>query len=181
MKIQDGTGTGRLAKVNAKQRLDVTAATITQRALTAVLDAKTFTWTTSWSADTGEYIMYIKNTSKTRLLFIDKVTVNSVNAGLFELFQVTGTPAGSIITGKNTNLTSSNSADAVSYADAEVTGLTESGRIDLARTPANGRADMELQDVLVLGLGNAIGLKYTGATGLVDVIITGYFEVEEDL
>ena len=46
----------------------------------------------------------------------------------------------------------------------------------MARVAANGRATMDLQDVLILGQNDAITLTYTGSTGIVDVIITGYFE-----
>jgi hypothetical protein len=121
-------------------------------------------------------VIYIKNTSLTQILIIDKVTVSAVNTGLFELFQVTGTAAGTGITGKNSNLTSGNEAAAVAFGDASVTGLTIGGRIDLARVPATGRATMELQDVLIMGLNDAIAVTYTGGTGIVDLIVTGYYE-----
>lgn len=181
MKIEDGGGKGSFAKVNAKQRLDTTAATLNQRALVSIVDGQTFTWTTSFSAATGNEVIYIKNDSKIKLLIIDKVTVNSVNAGLFELYTATGTAGGTSITGVNTNLTSSVVADATAYGEAAVTGLTLGDRIDLARTAANGRANMELQDILILGLNDAIAVEYTGSTGLVDLIITGYFETEADV
>ena len=181
MKIRDGAGSGKEAKVNAKNRLDVTSATLSQRALTSVADGLTFTWTTSFSAATGNEVIYIKNTSKDKLLFIDKVTMNSVNACLFELFQVTGTASGTPITGKNTNLTSSNVAAVESFGEAAVTGLTLGDRIDLARLGANGRTDMNLEDILILGFNSAVALEYTGSTGLVDIIVTGYFEIEADL
>lgn len=181
MLLKDGTGSGKSARVNAKNRLDVTAAILTQRALTAVLDGQTYTWTTSWSAATGNEVIYIKNTSKDKLLFIDKVTINSVNDGYWELFEVTGTASGTSITGKNTNLTSSNVAAAEAFGEAAVTGITLGDRIDLMRLNAGNRSDMNLQDVLILGFNSAIALEYTGATGLVDVIITGYFEIEVDL
>jgi hypothetical protein len=181
MKIEDGAGTGKFAKVNAKKRLDTTSSTLSQRALVSAEDGETYHWTTSFSAATGNEVMYIKNLSKTKLLFIDKVTMNSVNAGLFELHVATGTPGGTTITGTNVNLTSSKVADVTSYADAAVTGLTLGARIDLARTAANGRVDMNLEDVLILGLNDAIALEYTGSTGLVDVTIEGYFEIKEDL
>lgn len=181
MKIEDGGGSGKLAKVNSRRRLDVSAANVSESAYIAAAEAETYIWTGSYSTNTGDEIMYIKNNSSSKLLVIDKVTVNSVNAGFFELFDVSGTAAGTIVTGKNTNLTSGNVADATSYGDASVTGLTIGDRIDLARTAANGRTDMKLNDVLILGQNNAIAVTYTGSTGLTDIIITGYFEVLEGL
>lgn len=181
MKINDGTGSNREAKVNIRNRVDVSAAIFKESHLVSAIDASTYLWTTSFSAATGNEIIYIKNTSKTKLLVIDKVTVNSVNAGLFELFQVTGTAAGTSITGKNANLTSGNTAEATALGEASVTGLTIGDRIDLARTAANGRATMELDDVLIMGLNDAIAITYTGSTGIVDAIITGYYDVIEGI
>jgi len=181
MKVDDGGGSGRSAIVTAKQRLATSAATLNQRALVSVKDGQTYTWTTSWSADTGEDVIYIQNTSKDKLLFIDKVTVNAVLTALFELYVATGTAAGTALTGVNTNLTSNNVAAANAFGGAEVTGTTDGARIDLARIPALGRADMELEDILILGFNDAISLKYTGGTGIVDVIVTGYFEITADL
>ena len=181
MKIQDGAGSGKITKVNQRNRLDVSSATFSESHLIAAEDAATFIWTTSWDADNTEEVIYLKNDSKTKSLVIDKVTVNSVNTGLFELFSVTGTASGTTITGVNTNRTSGNVADATALGEAEVTGLTIGDRIDLARVPANGRATMELQDVLILGLGDAIAVTYTGADGIVDIIITGYYQSEGDL
>jgi hypothetical protein len=181
MKIEDGSGTGKVAKVNAKQRLDVTASTLNQRALVSALDGQTYVWTTSFSAATGNEVIYIKNNSKTKLLFIDKIIMSSVNAGLFELYVATGTPGGTTITGANVNLTSNNVADVAAYGEAAVTGLTLGSRLSIVRTAANGSGTMDLQDILILGFDTAITLEYTGSTGLVDVSIEGYFEVEEDL
>ena len=176
IEIKDGSGSGTRAKVNAKKRLSVSAATFKESHLVSFEDGETYLWTTSFSAATGNEVIYIKNTSKTKLLVIDRITVNSVNAGLFELYTATGTAAGTTITGFNGNMTSNNVAEADSYGEAAVTGLTLGSRIDLARTPANGRATMELDDVLIMGLNDAITIEYTGSTGLVDVIVTGYYE-----
>jgi hypothetical protein len=176
IKIEDGIGSGRLAAVNNRNRLDVAASIFTEHHLVAVKDAQTYIWNTSFSAATGNEVIYLKNTSKEKLLVIHRITVNSVNAGLFELYQATGTASGTSITGVNTNLTSGNAADAIAYGEAAVTGITLGNRIDIARTAANGRTAMKLDDVLVLGLNDAIAVEYTGSTGLVDLIITGYYD-----
>lgn len=180
MKIEDGTGNGQLSKVNNRKRLDVSAATFSESRLIAASDAQTYIWTSAFSADTGEEVIYIKNTSKDKVLIIDKVTVNAVLASLFELYTATGAATGTSITGVNTNLTSGNSADATALGNAEVVSATPGSRIDMARIPANGRATMELNDVLILGFNDAITVTYTGSTGIVDLIITGYYENPEN-
>jgi hypothetical protein len=145
------------------------------------LDAETYTYSTSYSAATGNEVLYIKNTSKTKKLIIAEITMGGVNTGLFELFQVTGTAAGTVITGKNINLSSSNAADASGYGDASVTGLTIGDRIGLVRTPANTHCKIDLQDSLILGLNDAIAVTYTGSTGLVDGYMLCYFESEDEI
>ena len=175
MKIEDGGGTGKFAKVNGHQRLEVSSSVFSESSFVAKTSARTFIWTSSYSADTGAEVIYIKNTSKVNNLVIDKVTVNSVAAGFFEFGAASGTASGTAITGANTNLTSGNVADATALGNAAVTGVTLDTRIDLARTTANGRATMELQDVLIMGLNDAVTITYTGSTGIVDIIVTGYY------
>jgi len=174
--IKDGTGTSnKPVKVTSRNSINASCANYSESRLISAQDGETYKWNTSWSADTGEMVAYIKCDSTTHRLVIDRVTVGGVLTGFFELFQVTGTAAGTAMAGKNMNLTAGNTANATGFGHAQVTGLTEAGRIDLARVPALGRVDMEIDDTLILGQNHAIALKYTGSTGIVDVIITGYF------
>jgi len=175
----DGTGTGKKAKVNVRNRVAVSAANYSESRLIAAQDANTFLWTTSASQATGSYAIYIQNTSTTHRLIIDKVTCSSVLTGFFELYQVSGTASGTVITGKNSNLTSGNPAAATSFGG--VSGLTDAGRLDHMRLPALGRATMELQDIVILGANDAIAVKYTGGTDTVDIIITGYYKPISEL
>jgi hypothetical protein len=176
MKIQDGAGGGKLAGVNDDNRLETQTVTVSETHFASLNKGKTFLWTSSYSAATGNEIIYIKNTSTTSYLIIDKVTVNGVLTGLFELYQVSGTASGTSITGTNANLTSNNVAAATALGNASVTGLTIGNRIDLARISATGRATMELNDVLILGFDDAVAVTYTGSTAIVDATITGYYE-----
>ena len=91
MKIEDGGGNGKLAKVNDKQRLDVSAATFSEAHLVSALDGQAYTWTSSYSAGTGEEIIYIKNNSKTKKLVIESVEVGGVPTGFFEIHEATET------------------------------------------------------------------------------------------
>ena len=175
IELEDGTGSGYRARVDNDNRLHTSAVTFSESAEIARHHADTYLWTSSFSTNTGEEVIYIKNTSTTQNLIIDKATVNSVLTGLFELCTFTGTAGGTGITGANSNRTSGKTASASSYGDASVTGLTSATRIDLARVPANGRATMELNDVLILGQGDSIAITYTGSTGITDTIITGYY------
>lgn len=176
MKIEDGAGSGKLTKVNARNRLDTSSAVFAEAHLVAAADAQTYLWSTSFSAATGNEVLYIQNDSKTKLLVIDSISVSAVNASLFELSVVSGTASGTTITAVNSNLTSGNVADATALADASITGLTIGNRLTLARVAANGQVSIDLKDVLLLGFNDAIALTYTGATGLIDVTVLGYYD-----
>jgi hypothetical protein len=180
MKIEGGTGNGKFAAVNENNRLDVSAATFSESHLKAT-KGETYIWSTSWSASTGNEVLYIKNTSKTKTLVLESIQVGGVLTGLFELYEVTGTAAGTTLTGKNTNLGSAAAADAAAFGDAAVTGLTLGDRIALARTPATTSYELDLHDTVILGLNDAVAIQYTGSTGIVDIAALGYYEVEGDL
>ena len=175
IEIEDGTGSGLRAKVDVCNRLTVKSVSFSESAQVSREDGLTYLWTSSYSAGTGQEVIYIKNTSTTQDLVIDKATVNGVLTGLFELNVAAGTAGGTTITGTNANRTKNNTAAASTYGDASVTGITPGVRIDMARIPANGRATMELNDVLILGLSDAVSITYTGSTSIVDIIVTGYY------
>ena len=175
IEIEDGRGSGRRAGVDEEYRLEVHSVSYSESSDVARFKGATYLWTSSYSAGTGNEVIYIKNTSTTQNLIIDKATVNSVLTGLFELNVAAGTAGGTTITGANSNLTSGNAASASSYGNASVTGITPGTRLDMARVAANGRATMELNDILILGLNDAVSITYTGSTGIVDIIITGYY------
>ena len=174
IEIEDGKGSGRRAEVDKENKLSVSSTGHSESSEVSRERGATYLWTSSYSAGTGNEVIYIKNTSTTQNLIIDKATVNSVLTGLFELNVAAGTAGGTTITGTNANLTSGNAASASSYGNASVTGITPGIRIDMARIPANGRATMELNDILILGLNDAVSITYTGSTGIVDIIVTGY-------
>ncbi len=176
MRIEDGSGGGSWAKVNKDNRLDVSSSTFSEAHRVASINGETFTWTSSFSTATGEEIIYVKNTSKTQVLVIEKIALSSVLTGLFELFEVTGTATGTTITGSNTNLSSGVVAEATSLGNAAVGSLVIGKRLDLIRLPATGNGTLDIRDVIILGLNDAIAITYTGSTGITDSSIVGYYE-----
>jgi hypothetical protein len=177
VKIEDGGGSGRIAEVNLEQRLNVSAQSNSRSFYISRDFGEAYTWTSSYSAGTGEEVLYVKNDSTTHQLVIDLVHVGGVLTGLFEIYQVSGTAAGTSLTGVNLNLTSSNTASATALGNASVTGLTIGNRLYLHRTPATTSGAFELADTLILGTTDAIAITYTGGTGIVDAEIRGFFEV----
>lgn len=177
MKIEDGRGSGLFASVSGVQRLNVSAKTAPRIFYISRDDERAFNWTSSYSASTGDEIIYLKNTDTDRNLIIHQVDVGGVNTGLFEIYQVTGTATGTEINGTNLKLASGRTPDALSYGDAAVGGLTLGNRISLLRTDANSsRAVGDIAECLFLGFNDAIAIQYTGSAGIVDCSITGYLE-----
>lgn len=176
--IEDARGKGYKASVSAVNRLNVSAKT----AIRAFYQSRDFgacyDTTSLFSAATGNEIIYLKNTSKTEKMYIDFIRVGSANAGIFEVYEVTGTPGGTEITPVNRNLTSSNSADATTYGNAAVTGLTLGNRHSVTRRVANSGATMTFDSTLILGFNDAIAVQYTGSTGSVDATIRYWYEGE---
>lgn len=181
IKLTDGGGNNRDAKVNRRQRLDTSSASFSESHLVAAEDAGTYIWSSSYSASSGDEIIYIKNTSKTTLLIIEKIVVGTVNTGTMALFEVTGTASGTTITGKNTNLTSGKTAEATALGNAAVTGITIGDRIDIIRLAATSNGKLELNNTLILGLNDAIAITYTGNAGNVEASVLGYYDSIENL
>jgi len=113
--LDDGKGKGNKAGVNSNNELEVRADVNTRGAVVSDKDEETYVWTSSYSATSADEIIYIKNTSKTKRLFIDDAVVGGVLQGLFEVFDATGTStqAGTGSTGQNLNLGSSKSPDSI--------------------------------------------------------------------
>jgi len=176
IKIEDGVGGGKHASVSVTNRLNVSSKASARAFYISRDSGNAYSWTSSYSAGTGEEVIYVKNTHASNKLFIDKIHVGGVLTGLFELYQVTGTAAGTTITGKNLNLTSSNIAAATALGNASVTSLTIGDRITLVRTAATATTLLNMDNTLILGFGDAIAITYTGSTGIVDTMIRGYYE-----
>jgi hypothetical protein len=179
IEIKDGTGSGQKVKVK-DFRLDTSART-NPRSYYVSRDTKQVYNATSDvpSAAAGDYVLYIKNTSSTKNLFVGGIEYHSTQAVQWRVWKVTGTPGGaSDIGSRNLNLGSANIAEADIYGDLAVTGLTIDGRpIGVHRTDTNGEAGMEFGDALILTPQTAIAVEYhAGTTGQCEIDCFFYFE-----
>jgi hypothetical protein len=184
MKISDGKGSGQEAQVSLN-RLLTQAAASTELHENSITDAQVYMFSTgafisltTTGTETG--ILYIKNTSTTKNLFIHEIrTCGDVAQKVTFYKNPTG---GTLVTdetaGQSTNLnfTSSNSADATIYkgADAKtVTGGTWLGQ----HINHIGHSNNQTGDALVLGRNDSLAITFEVASaGDVCVAIVGYFE-----
>lgn len=179
MKIEDGRGRGYSMSVSESNRANVSAKTAPRTYYVSRDDELVFNLVSiDASADAGDIIAYIKNISDTKNLFVKQVHLSSVNAALWKFWAATGTPAGTVLTPANLNLSSGRTSPTSAYGDGAVTGLTlASVPFDALRTPANSHEEHIYEGALILGPGNAIAVEYdTGTTGAADVTIEFYFE-----
>ena len=176
--IQDGGGSGRLATVSSFFRLNVSAKTNPRTFYSSRDEGQAFNAITiDTSADAGDYIWYLKNTSTTDNLYIKHIEFHSVNAAVWAVWEVTGTPTGSTVTPSNLNLGSANAAQATCYGNGAVGGLTTVKRIGTHRNDALGEGEMNYEDALVLAPGSAIAVEYdTGTTGAAEIDCFFHYE-----
>ncbi len=177
--IQDGGNANPAAQTSLDGRLNVSSRSDSRAYYNSRDLEQTYFWTSSYSATTGDEIIYIKNTSPTLNLYIKSVVVGGVLTGLFEVIHVhDGTATGTTITGKNPNLTSGNAAAATAFGNAAVTGTLTGERIAIIRTIATDSLSIEIHDTLILGQNDEIAVTYTGGTSIVNVEIVVFFDIE---
>lgn len=180
MIIEDGKGSGKSASVSSVQRLNVSAKINPRIFYISRDDGQAYSASMSgFSADAGEFVFYLKNTSSTRNMFISQITVSALQAVLWKLWSVTGTAAaGTSITPTNLNLSSGLIAESISMGGgAAITGLTEDGILIPFRSTATASMNGSFVDALILGPGKAIAVEYdTGTTGICDVNVMFHYE-----
>lgn len=178
MQIEDGKGRGYISSVSESNRLNVSAKT-NPRAFYVSRDNGLAFYLTSIdeSAVAGDIVSYIKNTSATRNLYIKNIHYGSSQNAFWKLWSVSGTAGGTETSPVNLNLTSGKQAEALSYGNYEVSGLSLDGLIDSHRTLANSHDSTEWEDSLILGPNNAIAIEYDqGSTGSAEINIEFHYE-----
>jgi len=168
--IQDGTGTGYAAKVNAQNRLEVKAVTQSHVATVSEDDGQAYIVE---AIDAGpvaaEYTLYLKNDSDNKMV-IDNIDTWVTDADVvWKLWEVTGTAAGAaVITPQNLNLSAGKNADATCRGGAGgVTGLTVSGSVKYTWKTGIALSHYRLNtnSSLILSKNDAIAFEYDAGTG----------------
>ena len=174
---KDGGGKAELS-FSQDQRAKVDAETNLSAHFISLRDGLAFNiYSEDDDAAAGDFVCYIKNTSKTRNFFVDIVRFSSENAATVKVHEVTGTASGTSLTPFNMNLQSGVSAELTAFGNAAVSGLTSSAVFAADRVAANTGSIIPFDDILILGTDDAIAVEYdTGTTGDCEVLIRGYFK-----
>lgn len=178
MEIEDGRGRGYRASVSESNRFNVSAKIDPRSFYVSRDDGLAFKLISiDSSSDAGDYVLYIKNTSDTKNLFVKEIHFTSVNAALWKVWIVTGTASGTAITATNLNISSGRTASISGYGNGAVSGLTSGSILDAIRTDSNGHEHSIFEDALILGPNDAIAVEYdTGTTGASEVGVQFHYE-----
>ena len=185
MKIEDGKGTGKVAQVDTNSRLLTQSASSTELHENSIKDEEVYMFSTGSFIDintlnTETGIMYVKNTSSTKNLYIHDIRTcgNQVQKVTFYKNPTGGTLVTDETAAQSTNLNfkSSNSSDASVYKGADtktVTGGTWVGQ----HINQVGHSNVQTGDALVLGRNDSLAVTFElAASGVVCAAITGYYE-----
>lgn len=180
IKIGDGLGTGQEVGISpVGNRMNVSSRSDERSYYISRDNGDTYTVTSEATIASGQYLLYLKNTSTTQKFYIKDIRMGSVEQGVFKLSFVDGTAVGgSAITPVNLNKNSANIAASDARGQAAVSGITDDGIINTINNNAGNSTDIDLHDSLILGQGNAIAIKYNGPTSEVDVTIFGFYDIE---
>lgn len=135
---------------------------------------KSFTWFSTYTTAGAENVIYIKNTHETDNLEIHSVVLGTSANVIFTMSQVTGTAAGTTITGVNMNLGSTKTASVSSYGNAAVTGLTTGNTLLTFRVLANYGDKYNIEGGVIMPPNTAIAVAVSALVTF-DCTIYGHF------
>jgi hypothetical protein len=174
LQIEDGMGSGKTVGVDSQNRMKVYANIEDEASYYSTL-GKCFHWTHSYSSDSADTILWVRNDSSSELLHIVRVHISGNTATAFQIHfpDNTASPAGTAVTGINADRTSSTSADATAYGDE--TSNTQSNVV------INGYRGAETFTFMnngqyILGKNDIIAVDCTTAGTVTSVTIVGYFK-----
>ena len=130
----------------------------------------------TYNMGVGDTLALIKNTSATKELHIDTITVSSDVESVITIHLPTTevTPAGTAVTGVNLNTRSTNVAPATAMTDE-----TDNSQGDIIfQTEIQAAGDPFVKDyagVLILGQNKSVGLDGVADMGAFNVTIEGHF------
>ncbi len=175
--IQDGTGSGVLAKVNSENQL-FTRSVSDGPLEDASEKGRAAYFYSTYSPSTGDEIISIKNTESTEELHITRIIYSCTVATTFTLFEVTsGTAAGSTLTYQNPNLNSGTAKSNTSFGNASVTGSLAGNNLITTRLAADSSFELFIEGSLVLLNGDEVAITATtSGSPIIYITIIGFWD-----
>ena len=176
--IEDGTGTGRKARVGSDFKL---ATSSEVRASLEVLNEEGAVWSVPMDAiapSGATKFLYILNNG-TSPLGIALIRISSSAAGVFRFLKVTGTAAGgTAVTPTPCKTDSTVPLPGGVQSGASITGLTDAGLLTALYVPANTVLVIDLPERWYLGVNTAFAIQAPGAATVNGSVVI-YSDVDE--
>lgn len=176
MKIQNGQGTGSLAKVDVEGRLSTIS--VNQAFDYHINEESGKVWSIPFEglnpAGADDYVVYIKNTGDNDLRITDVRVMCDTAASQLEIHEVSGTASGgAAITPVSRNLGSAATPSATIESGTDITGLTNEGIIFFVNCPVvDTLYHIRTSSNIIIPKGKAIGLLVETATANVTGVIS---------
>ena len=178
LQLESGNGNGQQVGVN-RNRLDVNAKTNGRATYVSREDGACYFWTHAYNYAGADTLLWLANTSTTKNLHIEKVHVLGDTATQFTIHSPAyAAPAGTAVTGTNSNRTSGNVADASCYGD-ETNNSQLNMLVQGLLTAGGAEHDFSVDGKLILGYHDCIAVDFVTAGGLGAITIVGYYEDRE--
>ena len=182
MKIEDGTGNGVFAKVNAQKQLDTFSIIEPEDRF---LNKKGKTWSiesNTTPVGANDFIFYFKNTG-TETYAVTDIRASCAGASTLTINAVSGTPtfaAGSDLTPVARNRGSSETITGTIKEDTNTTGLTDDGTLFfLECDTANRLEHIKTTSNIIIPPGQAFAMQTDGTTAV--RVLWSFTVIDEDL
>jgi len=183
MQIDDGTGTGRKAKVNLDNYLHVSAVSESRICHNSEKHSNSYSWTAvSADIDAGDTALYLVNDSTTKNLCITKIYMWADVSTQFKIHcPAYVLPAGgSLVTGNNLNRTSPKAAESTARADETANVFAAGNVVQTVRNNEVGSdqfgVEVSFEGALILGYHQSVAVDIIAEPAAFECTIFGYFE-----
>ncbi len=173
-----GHSYGRIMGVNEDLRAETQSVTETEFEFISKSKGLAFSWASgTYDAAAGDTILLVKNTSSTKKLHIDKITLSTDTETrvVVHLPTTQVTVTGTTVTGVNLNTASGNVAEASAARDE--TNNTQGNVIWSSEIQAAGEPySINWYGALILNTNDSIGVDYVADVAACDVTILGHYQ-----
>jgi len=173
--IKSGVGNGYLAEVTKNNKLRTYSTRQAEVAFESETNGQAYTWTNvSYDYAAGDTILLLKNTSPTKNLLIQAITISGDTATTVTIHSPAClNPTGTVVTGVNLNRQSGNTAEATAICDE--TTNSQANIITVTKHNGSTLNIMPIEGAVVLGLNDCIAVDFTTDGGAANVTIRGYY------
>ena len=175
--IEDGTGSGRKAEVNAENELVVRAITEAEIEHASGKLGSAYVWDSlEKDIDATDTMLFVKNTGDVPLI-LDRVAVNGSNVvctWTYHIGSATTTPTGTSVIGVNMNRKfASDLAEAIAFSDE--TAVSDGDLVGRVKTAIDETVKLDLTGFILLK-GHYVQFTQVTESTRGSVTLTGHFE-----